>query len=163
MGGGTHCWVSMCTVWPSHSKWLSEQSNKPASNFVLSLDIPPQKLFRWFRRLQLWATSDWQLHHNGMPAHASHLVHRFLVTYQITQVTHPLYSPDLVLCNFCIFPKLKSPLKVMRFQTTNEIQENMTGQLIVTGKTVWGPKVLTLKGTEVHCPMYNVSWILYLH
>ena len=23
-GGGRHCWVSMCTVWPLHSKWLSE-------------------------------------------------------------------------------------------------------------------------------------------
>ena len=23
-GGGRHYWVSMCTVWPSHSKWLSE-------------------------------------------------------------------------------------------------------------------------------------------
>ena len=30
-----------------------------ASHFVLSLNIPPQKLFGWFRRLQLWATSSW--------------------------------------------------------------------------------------------------------
>ena len=48
-GGGRHCWVSMCTVWPSHSKWLSKKSNKSASNFVISLNIPLWKLFRWFR------------------------------------------------------------------------------------------------------------------
>ena len=46
------------------------------------------------------------------------------------------------------FPKLKVPLKAKRFQTINEIQQNTTGQLMVIGKTVWGPKVPTLKGTE---------------
>ena len=30
---------------------------------MLSLNIPPQKLFRWLRRPPLWATGDWQLHH----------------------------------------------------------------------------------------------------
>ena len=35
------------------------------------------KLFRWFRRLQLWAAGDWQLHQDNMPAHASHLVKFF--------------------------------------------------------------------------------------
>ena len=32
------------------------------------------KLFRWFRRPQLWATGDWQLHHDMVPIHASYLV-----------------------------------------------------------------------------------------
>ena len=40
----------MCIVWSSHSKWLSKYGNKPASNFTVSLNIPPWKLFRWFRR-----------------------------------------------------------------------------------------------------------------
>ena len=26
-GGGRHCWVSTCTVWLSHSKWLSRATN----------------------------------------------------------------------------------------------------------------------------------------
>ena len=87
------------------------------------------------------------------------------------------YSPDLVPCAFWLFPKLKSPLEGKRFQTSDEIQENMTGQLMViptkdfaecfesgrnAGKTVWGPKVSTLKGTEVslsyvQCFLYLVS------
>ena len=60
----------------------------------------------------------------------------------------PPCSPDVVICNFWLFSKLKSPLKGKRFQTTNELQENTTGQLMAIGRTVWGPKVPTLKGTE---------------
>ena len=76
------------------------------------------------------------------------------------------------------FPETKSPLKGKRFQTIHEIQENSVGQLMVIGRTMWGPKVPTLKGIEaslsyVQCFLYlvltskNVSifriygWILY--
>ena len=46
------------------------------------------------------------------------------------------------------FPKLKLPLKGKRFQTISKIQENTTGKLMAIGRTVWSPKVPTLKGTE---------------
>ena len=59
------------------------------------------------------------------------------------------YCPDLVPCNFCLLPKLKSPLKGKVFQTLDEMQENMRGQLMVIRRTVWGPKVTTLKRIEV--------------
>ena len=38
---------------------------------------------------------------------------------------------DLAPCNFWLFPKLKSPLQGKKFQTVHEVQENMTGQLMV--------------------------------
>ena len=98
--GGRCCWVSMCTVWSLHSKCLSQYSNESPSNFALSINIPLQKLFRWFRMPQLWATSDWQLYHDNVPAHASCLMYSFLVKHQITQVTQPPYGPDLVPCDF---------------------------------------------------------------
>ncbi|XP_069330150.1 histone-lysine N-methyltransferase SETMAR-like [Eulemur rufifrons] len=79
---------------------------------------------------QLCATGDWQLHHGNTPAHVSHLVQSFLVKHQITQVTQSPYSPDLVPCDFWLFPKLKSPLKEKRFQTVDEIEENTTRQLM---------------------------------
>ena len=111
------------------------------------------------KAVAIWATGDWQPHHNNTPTHASHLMQRFLAKHQITQVTQPPYSPELLPCDFWIFPKLKSPLKRKRFQTIDEIQENMTGQLRAIGRTVWGPKVPTLKGTEaslscVQCFLY---------
>ena len=108
--------------------------------------------------MQLWATRDWQLHHNT-PAHASSLVQSFLVTHQVTQVTQPLYSPHLAHCYFCLCPKLKSPLKGKRFQTISEIQEHTMGKLVVIGRTVQGPKVPTLRGLRCYYPMHSVSYI----
>ena len=90
-----------------------------------------------FRRSQQWAAGDWQLHHNNVPVHASHLVHRFWSKYQITQVTQSPYGPDLAPCDFWLFLKLTSFLKRKRFQTINEIKENMTGQMMVIGKSPW--------------------------
>ena len=138
------------------TNWVEQQI---CIKFFIKLNISPWKQFGWFRRLQPWATGDWQLHHNNTPAHTSHLVQSVLAKHQITQVTQPRYSPDLVPCDFWIFPKLKSPLKGKRFQTTDEIQDNTTGQLMVIGRTVWGPKVPALYGTEaslscVQCFLY---------
>ena len=88
------------------------------------------------------------------------LMQSFLAKHQINQVTQPPYSPDLVPCNFWLFPKLKSPLEGKKFQVVDKIQENITGQLMVIGRTVWGPKVSTLKGTEVS--LSYVQCFLYL-
>ena len=57
------------------------------------------------------------------------------------------------------FPKTKITFEGRRFQTMNEIQENMMGQLMAIGTTVWGPKVPILKGTEVS--LSYVQWFLY--
>ena len=75
------------------------------------------------------------------------------------------YSPDLAPCNFWLFLKPKSSLKRKRFQTVNEIQENTTGQLMVIGRTVGGPKVLTLKGTEasLSCVQCFLSLVSSVH
>ena len=71
--------------------------------------------------------------------------------------------PDLVPCQLLTFPKTKIIFKGKRVQTVDEIQENMMGQLMAIGRTVWGPKVPTLKGTEaslfyVQCFWYLVSF-----
>ena len=110
------------------------------------------------------AVCKWWLAASSQQCTRSRIMSRteFLVKHQITQVTQRPYSSDLVPCDFWLFPRLKSPLKGKRFQTINEIHKNMTGQLMVIGRTVWGPKVSTLKGTEVHCSRYNVSFFLYL-
>ena len=84
----------------------------------------------------------------------------FLAKHQITQVTQSPYSPDLVPGNFWLFPRLKSSLKGKRFQTVDEIQENLRGQLMVIGRTVLGPKVPTLKGNEAS--LSYVQYFLYL-
>ena len=47
------------------TKWVEQWL---CIKFSLSLNIPPWKLFRWFRRWQLWATGDWQLHRDNTPS-----------------------------------------------------------------------------------------------
>ena len=84
----------------------------------------------------------------------------YLVKHQITQVTQPHYCPAAVPSKFWLFPKLKSPLKGKRVQTVDETQENTTGQLMAIARTVWGPKVTTLKGTKAS--LSNVQCFLYL-
>ena len=98
--------LSECVYWVVVTFNMIEQVKPWISiKFVLSLNIPLWKLFIWFRSLQLWATGDWQLHHNNMPAHISHLVQSFLVKHQITQVTQPSCSPGFPW--LLAFPKTK--------------------------------------------------------
>ena len=114
---------------------------------MLNLNIPEKAtaVGNWWL-----VASSWQDAHSCSTSHAVFLV------------TQPHCSPYLVPYDFWLFPKLKSPMKGKRFQTISEIQENTMGQLMVIGKTVWGPKVPTLKGTEVplsciHCFLYLLS------
>ena len=106
--------------------------------FCVKLEHPSTETIQMIQKgkPQLCTTGDGQLHHNNVPHHGSRLVQRYLAKHQITQVTQTPYSPDLAPCNFWLFPKLKSPLKGKRFQTVDETQENMMGQLMVAGRTV---------------------------
>ena len=115
------------------------------------------------QRQQLWsnwwlAASSRQCAHPCITSHAK----IFGETLNHPDDSAP-YSPDLVPCDFWLFPKGQSPLKGKRFQTVSDIQEITAGQLMVIGKTVWSPKVPTLKGTEVSLSWVQcVSWTLYL-
>lgn len=91
-------------------------------------------------------------------------------------LSQPQYSPDLAPCNFWLFPMLKSPWKGKRFQTVNEIKENMMTQLMVIPTKVFAafwavgemlgelcevPSCLLWRGLRRHYPMYKVSCILF--
>jgi hypothetical protein len=52
-----------------------------------------------------------------------------LAKHSIPVVPHPSYSPGLTPCDLFFFPRLKSALKVKRFQDVAEIQLNTTRQL----------------------------------
>jgi len=81
------------------------------------------------KRPELWENQTWMLHHDNAPAHASFLICSYLAKHQTSIVPHPPYSPDLVPAGFFLFPKLKTTLKGRRFQTIEEIQENVIREL----------------------------------
>ena len=67
--------VHCVTIAFKMSQWVSNES---ASDFALSLNIPPWKLFGWWlRRLQLWATGDGQRHHTTHCACVTHCAECF--------------------------------------------------------------------------------------
>ena len=65
-----------------------------------------------------------------------HISCRILAKHQITQVTQLPLQPRFGALRLRAFPKIKSLLKAKRFQAIDEIQENTTGQLMATGRTV---------------------------
>jgi transposase len=78
------------------------------------------------KRLDLWASRNWQLHHDNAPAHSSHLIQSFLAKHGIPVVRQAPYSPDMAPCDFWLFPKLKRPLKGSRFDSHEDIMRNAT-------------------------------------
>jgi transposase len=66
--------------------------------------------------------NTWFLHHDNAPSHTSIAVWEFLAQHNITTLPHPTNSPDLALCNFLLFPKLKTCVKGHHFGTVENVQ-----------------------------------------
>jgi hypothetical protein len=62
------------------------------------------------------------LHHGNALAHNTLAVRGFMAKISIMKLDHPTYSPDLALCDFWLFPKLKTALKGHIFLDTADIQ-----------------------------------------
>jgi transposase len=57
------------------------------------------------------------------------LVKDFILSNKDTTVGHPPYSPHLAPADFCLFPRLKSPLKGRRCCDATEIIKNAKKEL----------------------------------
>jgi len=62
------------------------------------------------KRPELWS-DKWILHHDNALGHDTLRIREFLAKNSITKMDHPPYTPDLVPCDFCLFPKLKMTLR----------------------------------------------------
>jgi hypothetical protein len=81
------------------------------------------------KRPDLWASCNWQLHHDNALAHSSHLIQSFLAKHGIPVVRQAPYSPDMAPCDFWLFAKFKRPLKGSRFDSREDIMWNATKEL----------------------------------
>jgi len=81
------------------------------------------------KRPEAWTNNTWMLHHDNAPAHASLLIREILTKHETTVVPQLPCSPDLAPADFFLFPKLKSSLKGRRFQTVEEVEENLIRDL----------------------------------
>ena len=77
----------------------------------------------------MWAAKNFQLHHENAPAHSAHVIHAFLAKNSMPLVRQAPYSPDLTLCDFWLFPRLKRILKGRRFQSSKDIMKKSSEEL----------------------------------
>ena len=131
--------------------------------FCIKLEHSSTKTVRMIQKASAIGNWWWAASSDNVSTHASYLMQSFLAKHQITQVTQPPYSPDLVPCDFWLVPKPKSLLKGKRFQTINEIRENIAGQLMVMGELCEVPRYLLWGdwGIIVLCTMLLVSCIFF--
>jgi hypothetical protein len=61
--------------------------------------------------------------------HSLGIVSKFLVKSGILVLAHLPYSPDLVLANFFLFPKLKIAMKGTRIEAVLSVQETVIREL----------------------------------
>ena len=81
------------------------------------------------KRRELWETRSCLLHHFNAPAHNALGIRKLLAKNNIAVLEQPPYSPDLVPCNFFLFPKLKEVIKGTRFQDSKAIKTAVTREL----------------------------------
>ena len=74
------------------------------------------------KRPALFKSAQWHFSQDNAPVHNSILVTDYLTKVGIKTVPPPTYSPDLVPCDFCLFPKLRG----CRYETIEEMKEALT-------------------------------------
>ena len=62
------------------------------------------------------------LHHDNAPAHTALSIRQFFAEKNIATLEHPPYSSDLAQCDFFLFLKIKSVLKVTDFSDIDSIK-----------------------------------------
>ena len=133
-GGGRHRWVSMCVALTF--KMTEKIEQWICIKFCVKLEHSSVGTIWMIQKVT--TMGNWWLvaSHDNVTPHASHLVQSFFGEISNHPGDSAPYSPDVFPYAFCFFPKLKSPLKGKRFQTSNEIHNNMIRQLMVIGRTM---------------------------
>ena len=80
-----------------------------------------RKRFCW-KRPALFKSGQWHFQEDNVPVHNSIPVTDYLSKMGIKTVPHPTYSPDLALCDFWLFPKLRG----CRYETIKEMKKAVT-------------------------------------
>ena len=78
------------------------------------------------KRPALFKSGQWHFHQDNAPVHNSILVTDYLTKMSIKTVPHPHPSPNLALCDFWLFLKLKGNLRGCRNKTIEEMKEVVT-------------------------------------
>ena len=78
------------------------------------------------KRPALFKSGQWYLHQDNALVHNSILITEYLTKIGIKTVPQPPYSPDLALCDFWLFPKVKEKFRGCHYETIEEMKEAVT-------------------------------------
>ena len=131
--------------------------------FYTKLERSSTQTIQMTQKATAVATGEWQLHHDNASAHASHLVQSFFCKTS----NHP---GDLVPLQFrfgflwlLAFPQNLNHLwKGRDFRLSLRFRKIWWGSWWRLGELCEVPRCLLWRGLRRHCPIYNVSCILYL-
>ena len=95
-----------------------------------------ERLLNRIRRVRpcMCESGDWFVLHDAAPSHSATIVKLFLAQRKVTVPHHPMYSPDLALADYFLFPKVKSHLKGRLFDSISDIQKAMTSTFNTVAK-----------------------------
>lgn len=77
------------------------------------------------------------LHHDNASSHTAKITVKYLTEKNITVIEHPPYSPDLAMCDFWLFFKLKKHLRGRKFFTEEQIEEEILNFFNSIEKDEW--------------------------
>ena len=97
-------------------------------------------------------------HRLNAPPHKTKKVNEFLMKKQIFLIDQPLYSPDLSLCNYFLFPKLKTAMKGAFYDDVPTIQEALTQVLKYIPNTEFKKSMVKLVDRSKRCIELNGSY-----
>ena len=76
-----------------------------------------------------WISSASLPDDDNAPSHSSLIVTEFSAIHEMKVTAEPPYSPDLAACDFCLFPKLKYPVRGTHHESIEAIKRNSLNEL----------------------------------
>jgi len=102
-------WNARCVLYP---EFVTKGATVNSDRYCATLQSLKQRI----RRIRS-ERNTFLLHHDNTRPHCSAQTQDAMTSLKFTVVPHPLYSPDLALSDFWLFPKLKETLKGKHFSS----------------------------------------------
>jgi hypothetical protein len=104
-----------------HIDWVPEGETVNQVNCKEVLTAFHERVRR--KRPEMWKNGSWILHHDSTLAHNTLSLKTFLGKHKIPILEHPPYAPDLALCDFFLFSKIKPALKGTHFEPVDAVKQ----------------------------------------
>ena len=96
------------------------------------------KIFQaWCKRCPRMGVRCLLLHHDNVSVHTAAVTLDCLAASDVQLVTHPSYSPDLVPCDWVLFPFVKWQLKGKQFQNAEDARAFIEAVILDIPQSTW--------------------------